>query len=86
MKTIYKYAIKDRVVMPSNATIKKVAYQNDYLVMWAEVDTDNQLEERYFKTIGTGWGLTYDGGTLTYIDTVFERDFVWHIYEYISNQ
>lgn len=86
MKTIYKYAVRPEVEMPNGAIILKFGEQNGSLCLWAEVDTSNSIGIRRFEVIGTGWDFNnFDKQSLVYLDTVFIDQFVWHIYEYLSN-
>lgn len=86
MKTIYKYIVRSEVEIPKGAILLKIGVQDGNPCLWAEVDTDNSIEVRHFRAIGTGWDIAYfDKQTLAYLDTVFIAQFVWHIYEYIPN-
>ena len=86
MKTIYKYIVRPELVLPSGAIILKLGVQDNNPCIWAEVDTDNSLEVRNFRVLGTGWSLEdFDKENLEYLDTVFIDKFVWHVYEYIPN-
>lgn len=46
------------------------------MVLWAEVDTTAETEERKFKRIYTGRCI--EG---VYVDTVQSGPLVWHLYE-----
>jgi len=83
MKSIYKYNLDktkpgQKIEMPDNAQILKVAYQENELKLWALVDTNIPKREYYMDIFGTGWNSETDSA---YIDTVFDdRGFVWHIF------
>lgn len=79
MKTIYKYNTGE-VTMPKDAKVLKAGIQNGVVYVWAEVDTKAPIEERHFVVYGTGWEIATDRN-LSYIDTVFDGPFVWHVYE-----
>lgn len=89
MKTIYKYEleVKDgiqEVYMPDAADIIHVGEQNGKICMWAEVDTTNISEQRYFHVIGTGHPIPNTKGIPTrsnWTGTVQMPPFVWHVYE-----
>lgn len=84
MITIYKYLVGNgKVELPKYSTILKVAFQRSQLCVWALIETDIVETETYtFKIYGTGW----EAADLTlrdiFIDTIFEGDFVWHVFYY----
>ncbi len=78
MRTINKFPIRAAIEMPMGAKIIKVDTQGEQGMFWAEVDTDNFYETRYFDVIGTGWEVP-EG--LPYVGTYLQGEFVWHIYE-----
>lgn len=76
---IYKYLVVDtHAEMPIGAKIRKVAWQDKMLTIWAEVDPSERHERRCIVFFGTGCDAPSEG---TYLDTVFEGPFVWHLYE-----
>ena len=85
MKTIYKFSVPkmEQVLhMPVGYKILTVAYQEDILCLWAELDPS--LLARPIPVIisiyGTGWDMPEDPGN--YIGTVQTVDgFVWHVFE-----
>lgn len=85
-RIIYKYDLSGGTVqLPKNATILKVAEQNDHLCLWANVDSsDEPLELRSFEAIPTG--IPLDERPRRYIDTVLlSNGLVFHIYELLNN-
>lgn len=79
MITIHKYDV-DTVWMPAGAKILSVGSQSGSPVIWAEVNTDNELEQRTFDFYGTGWEIKEPNRT--FIGTVIaDYGFVWHIFE-----
>ena len=86
MKTIYKYEIIRHgdftIPLPQGAKILKVHPQGKTHVMWALVETGNDLEMRSFATRGTGWEIS-NMEKMRYIDTYFEHNesLVWHLFE-----
>jgi hypothetical protein len=86
MKTIYKYALqkqgKNIVEMPRNARILHVGTQSDHPYVWALIDTDNPMEDRYFWIIGTGYEMPVTLSDLRHIGTFITRDgsFVGHVF------
>jgi hypothetical protein len=68
--------------MRVGATIRAVGVQQPgEICLWAEVPYDvggEKLEPRYFDVIPTGGDLPDPG---TYVGTVFDGPYVWHIYE-----
>ena len=86
MKRIYKYPLQtigiSDVQMPGGGTAKMlyVGEQDNVLYVWAEVDTDFDLQEVKIEVIGTGWDID-DTLRRDYISTVQMRNgLVWHIY------
>ena len=78
MKTVYKYRLGD-IQLPVGAKVLTAGVQGGEFYLWAEVDTDQPLEERHFVVYGTGWEIT--DSNRCYIATLFEGAFVWHVYE-----
>ena len=79
MKTVYKYPVGE-IQLPKGAKILTAKRQNDKVVLWAEVDTEQVLEHRTIHVYGTGH-LIPDNAC--YISTVIDGIFVWHIYEVV---
>lgn len=86
MKTIWKFNLSKsktyQLLMPEGANILCTNIQNGEICLWAEVeDNSNVSEWRYFYIFGTGWELPDNLDNYKYIGTVFENQFVWHVYE-----
>lgn len=84
MTTIYKYPMSQetsKISMPEGAKVLAVAMQGNIRTIWAMVDEDAPMEERDFRTVGTGWPVSEDVIGSTYIGTIMDRAFVWHIFE-----
>jgi len=64
--------------MPSGATILSVGMQEGHLCFWAQVNPKAPLTTRRFLCVGTGDVMSAD--TPPFIGTVFDRQFVWHIF------
>jgi len=90
MRNIYKYTIRtDRgqvveVDIPCDAPILDIQLQNGEIVLWALVDTKNNLEKRKFILIMTG--EPFDAVDMVFIKTVQVDAIVIHIFEDISNK
>jgi hypothetical protein len=67
------------VLMPQNARILCVMNQQGSVTMWAEVDTTSVIKGRVFQIVGTG--IPMPEVELTYIGSVQQPPFVWHVYE-----
>jgi hypothetical protein len=80
MQTIYKFDIFNTVRVPKSAKLLKIGYQEKF-VAWYELDTDDK-EYRCdsYSIVGTGWEL-HNLQSMIYIDTIFEADYVWHVYK-----
>lgn len=89
MKKIWKYKFEmtDEVVleMPRNAEILTVQMQGETPMIWALVDTENNIEKRYFEIIGTGNPIPDLARHLSrkYINTfqTMEGRLVFHLFE-----
>lgn len=95
MIKVFKYIIKlndnsqcGDVCMPLGAKVLKVTASeaSGTITLWAQIDTDeSEVEQRCFTFIATGqclnWEVQY---SMSYMDTVFEGMYVWHIYECIK--
>jgi hypothetical protein len=78
-RSIDKYPLAcGMVAMPKYARILKVGMQNGVPCLWASVDPDAEREQREFSILGTG-GIVHD--RWEYIGTIFDRPYVWHVYE-----
>ncbi|WP_020403778.1 DUF7352 domain-containing protein [Gracilimonas tropica] len=86
MKVIYKYKVQPSVMIREGAEILKIAYQNGELYLWAMVDSEADEEERNFCIVGTGNKLSSKAKNGTYLETVFQQGYVWHIFEYNCKQ
>lgn len=84
MLTIYKYQfqIADKVAieMPAQAQVLSVQMQNDTPTMWVKVVTDRPKELRTFLIFGTGHAMN-PHFEYSYVATIQDRGFVWHIFE-----
>jgi hypothetical protein len=83
MKVVHKYTVYSRsmesLLMPKGAVPRAVQMQDGMAVLWAEHDTDEHVPvERTVHVIGTGQFFDEEG--LDFVDTLFEEDWVWHIY------
>lgn len=88
MSRVYKYEffVADDVVieMPKGAIIIATGSQKSgYVCLWAIVCPDAPLEMRFFHVVGTGHPIPK--GT-KYVGTVFDENFVWHVFEDRSKQ
>lgn len=84
MKTIYKYELRSQdtsMKLPKEAEILTVQIQDGRPMLWALVDPENVLEDRFIYTVGTGWEVE---DNMKYICTYIEGYFVWHVFEMIQ--
>ncbi len=80
MLTIYKYRLLHQVVMPYDARILKIGFQDEHIYLWAIVNTTNDPHKYYFDIIQTGVDL--DGANLQgYVGTVVSNILVWHVFK-----
>ena len=67
--------------LPSTAPIRHVAMQGDRIYMWVEKRTapaDGAVVTRTFHTISTGVMVPEQ---LTWVGTVQDGDYMWHVFE-----
>jgi hypothetical protein len=80
---VYKYPLElddsQLIGMPKYADILKVGYQGKSLHVWALVDLKMETVARKFVISGTGHELP--ASRLIYVDTVFDGNYVWHIFD-----
>ena len=85
MKAVHKYPLfggpgsSILMQMPAGATILSMQFQHGIPTIWAEVDTDQPMENRKIASFGTGWQLPEQPGK--FIATLQEGEFVWHFYD-----
>ena len=90
MKTVYKYEIafgdEAIVQIPQNAVLLKFGIQGTTngkpnIYVWAMVDTEARLLPYHFRIFGTGHPIPdFPNEYFVYCDTLFDRNFVWHIF------
>jgi hypothetical protein len=85
MRTIFKYTLDPRISapqaipMPLDAKIRHVHMQHGRVTIWAEVDTQNEIQNRRFCIHGTGHPINRIEAK--YAGTVMDDPYVWHIFE-----
>jgi hypothetical protein len=70
-----------KILAPPSLGIERVEMQHGIVTLWSLVDTHSAPVERIFLIAGTGHFLEPVGN---YLGVVFERSFVWHIFEIFS--
>ncbi len=86
MKTIYKYPLsladEQTLLLPKDAQILSVQFQDAAIYLWALVETLNEKQERRIRIVGTGHPLTGESNYgYEFIATVQLHSFVWHVFE-----
>ena len=91
MKVIYKYELSsikgiNELNLPEGARALKVDFQNDELMLWCLVDTDQILQRRVFFAAVTGLDLELDIDNLRYVGTCQTKDdmYVAHVFEVLE--
>jgi hypothetical protein len=88
MRTIYKYGVEltdyFSIDMPTDAEILCCQIQFEKPFIWAMVNSENKLNERNFRVIGTGH-LIEEKEKLQYIDTfqINGGQLIFHLFEVI---
>ena len=90
-RTVWKQTIAlspaQTIQLPKDAILRKVAYQNFELQLWFEFHLENQdeLVDRHLQITGTGYAeLPDDPDFVSYIDTILDGPYVWHLYERVT--
>lgn len=84
-RAVWKYELattigKFPVELPRGAQIVDVGTQQNHAYMWAIVDPEAPVEQRWFQVIGTGSEI--DGALYAlYVDTFSQGAHVWHLFE-----
>ena len=86
---VYRYTLdhpsgSTTIAMPEGAEVLKVARRQCGICIWALVDPNPEavLTLRTFNVYGTGWDIPTN--PREYLDTVFDGDLVWHIFEVLQ--
>jgi len=85
MKTVWKFPLKptgvQKISMPRDSTILTVQRQDQFLSLWALIETDKEPVDRFFMIAMSGKPLP--NKIERYIGTfqVPEQNFVGHIFE-----
>lgn len=66
------------ISMPPSTGLSFVGMQRGVVTLWVLVDVETMPIQRRFFIAGTGHALPDFKG---YLGTVFERVFVWHVFE-----
>lgn len=93
MLTIHKYELShyEKPKWHYGGKILSVQYQDNKLMAWVLVDTDQFISQQELEIVGTGWELPAiicDDWELPYyaesgyIASVQEGNFVWHIFNW----
>lgn len=81
MKSIYKYPIGDGMIVEAPIEhILDVQIQNGEIVAWATINDRQPNRKILFKIFGTGWEFEDDFEFGTYLKTVQDGPWVWHIF------
>lgn len=91
MITIWKFALdhpknvygRVEIEMPIDAQVLSCQEQDGRLCLWAKVDieTADRTKTRAFYIAGTGKVLDPGERQYTFIDTVQQPPFIWHVFE-----
>ena len=87
-QVVYKYEVTGtRVKLPTGYRILCVGQQGPSIMVWALVPAGdaalNSYTEVTFRVHGTGHH--FDGGGQTYLGTVEQGPFVWHVFEEVHD-
>ena len=82
MQIIYKYKYQENISVPVGAEFLTADMQHSHIILWFSVNPTASTTQRKFKVVGTG--QYYDAVGLSYLTTIFDGQFVWHLFERIS--
>ena len=86
MQVIYKYELTREVTLPINSQVLKAGMQNGSMYIWVLIDlNEKETYKSKFEILGTGHSFEFDYLTHTYIDSLFDGPFVWHIWQVNNN-
>ena len=85
VNTIYKYELsvekEQRLILPLGSRILSVGVQNNFVVLWAEVDRRQTTPEIYIiYTYGTGHDISRQRGKFIGTCLMMGGALVWHVY------
>lgn len=84
--SIWKYpldgSLNQVIEIPEGGIFRSVAIQGNNITLWFEVNVNAPKERRQFCVFVTGWQTEGDPSGLTFLGTVFDYGFVWHVYEW----
>jgi hypothetical protein len=88
MIVIWKFSLEEilqqsGVMLPKNAQILSVQYQDDKPCVWAMVDSDAPREQRRFLLYGTGHPIK-EHERLKFIGTIQRIGLVGHLFEFLT--
>lgn len=94
MKTIHKYVLDksimfNHIAMPIGSIILSIQNQNNEITIWAEVDTEAEMEVVEFISVYTGTNISSierirENYIRSYIGTVQIKSLVWHVFKLIK--
>jgi len=90
MKTVWKFSLRvaslQKISMPKNSTILTIQMQvvqmrGQHLCLWALIDSDKEVEDRFIAIVGTGAQVPEN--IIRYIGTfqIPQQNFVGHVFE-----
>lgn len=82
MKKVFKYKLLlegSLVKMPKGAKLLRANNQGDDFYVWAEVDPNEEIVDHIIVVYGTGHYISGEGA---YVDTIFWKNLVFHVYDY----
>lgn len=90
-KKVFKYELEtndfQEFKMPKDSEILSIQTQKNTPCIWALVDPEEKLEQRFFRIYGTGHDINYDMGiSMKYIGTyqLFDGSLIFHVFEVLQ--
>ncbi len=82
-RRVYKYTLEradqQTISLPAHGHLLKVAMQDGNICIWWQFTEGYGMQDFNFLIVGTGHAIP-ENMSVSYIDSVFDGPFVWHIY------
>jgi hypothetical protein len=84
-RVVHKYPLQIGAItsfeVPSRNYITAVGMSGGVPCIWMEVDLDTPGEIQSFEVLGTGWPIPNGDPMPVHVGTLFQGQFVWHVYQ-----
>lgn len=84
MTVIHKFTLthdNQSFALPANAQVLSAGIPKELIVIWVLLDERAPKIKRWFRFFGTGEQIAQSPEALCFVQTVFYKDLVWHVFE-----